>query len=1048
MRVKILAAMAGVVISTAVSLLSFAGQPPKRPAGKTAGTKRAVDFDKQIRPLFAAHCVKCHGPKKQEGGLRLDHRTPALHGGDSGRLLVAGNSAASEIVKRITAKDESERMPPPGKANKPLSKMQIALLRKWIDEGGQWPKGGGRLTVKTNHWAYQPVKDVSPPAFSDGAAKRWIRNGIDAFVLAQLRKRGIKPSPAADRYTLIKRLSYDLIGLPPDPKDVDTFVADRSPNAYEKLVDRLLNSKHFGERWGRHWLDMARYADSDGYEKDRPRPNAWRYRDWVIDAVNRDMPFDQFTREQLAGDLLPHATEMQKLATAFHRQTLTNTEGGTDKEQFRVEAIFDRVATTGTVWLGLTVGCAQCHSHKYDPITQAEYYQLFAFYNNGDETNTQVARSLEAVKRYSAAKAVHDKRVKALETQLAALRKKLAPGLPEWEAAMQAKLKSEAKNKLQFHPVKIRATSLQSPVKFTSQKDGSVLVTGPAPDKDTYSIDVFPKTAGALTGFRVEALPDKRLPNNGPGRTPHGNFVLTHLQVQRVTASGEKTDIVPVKVVKATHSFAQKTFPAKNALDPNDRTGWAISPQMGKANHAEFFLARPLQLQRNIFVRIVLQQNYGGKHTLGKFRITAMTGTQPGLAIPKDVRAALRTPKEKRDAKQQAVVLRYFARENTAYRKLDDRLVALKKGTPKPPVMTVRVVSQRTKNPRRTHILRRGDFLQPQAEVQPDTLAVLHALKPRKKTGRPDRLDLANWLMDPANPLTPRVTVNHIWWHLFGKAIVETMNDFGVRGEKPSHPQLLDWLAKEIIRRKWSRKAMIKLIVTSATYRQSSAHRRELAEIDPQNRLLARQNRFRVEAEIVRDIYLKASGLLSPKIGGPSVFPPMPPDVAALSYAGNFKWKTSTGEDRYRRGIYTFFKRTAPHPNLTTFDCPDSNTTNVKRRASNTPLMALTTLNNVVFVEASQAMAKRILTEKRLQTDEDRLKQAVRSCIARPPSEKEIAAFHNLLEDSRRWYAGHPKEAAKLVGGYQPKTVKPSEAAAWVATCRIIMNMDEFLTRE
>jgi mono/diheme cytochrome c family protein len=1062
---------------------TFARQKPPAKA-KPADGKAAVDFAKQVQPLFAAHCVKCHGANKQEGGLRLDHRRPALRGGDSGAILVPGKSGESAIIKRITSQDKSERMPPPDKANKSLTAEQIALIRKWVDEGAVWPSDGKRLAVKTDHWAYQPVKDVAPPQFTDAAAKQWIRNPIDAFVLAKLRAANLKPSPAADRYTLIRRLYYDLLGFPPAPRDVDAFVRDKSPVAYEKLVDRLLKSKHFGERWGRHWLDKARYADSDGYEKDNPRPDAWRYRDWVIDAVNRDLPFDQFTREQLAGDLLPPPPSPpsqggaqggweQKLATAFHRQTLTNTEGGTDKEQFRVEAIFDRVATTGTVWLGLTVGCAQCHSHKYDPITQADYYQLFAFYNNGDETTTQIPTSKEAVAKYKQDKAAFDSKQQRLQTQLTALRKKLAGSIPAWESRIRAKLKATAKTAVRFHDFDVRSVKAKSGVKFQRQKDGSYLAPGVGPESDVYTL-IAETTQMELTGIRLDVLADPKLPSRGPGRTPHGNFVLTSIRIE-ASATTDFKKRQAIRLTAATQDFAQGQFPAKNALQRNPRTGWAISPQLGRDHWAVFTTKKPMTFARPMFLRIVLEQRYGGKHTIGRFRLQTRTGTDPSMLVPPDVLAALNSPAENRNAKQRDLLAHHAALENAEYKKLDDQLVVLRKSEPMPPVMTVRVISQRTASPRTTHLLRRGDFLQPQTKVQPDIPAVLPELKPRRKTGTPDRLDLADWLVDPRNPLTPRVTVNHIWSHLFGTGLVATMDDFGVRGEKPSHPELLDWLANRFVGRianpsvngnaasrgadglairptvhtkPWSRKAMIRLIVTSATYRQSSRHRPELAERDPQNRLLARQNRFRVEAEIVRDIALEAAGLLSKKVGGPSVFPPMPPDVAALSYAGNFKWKTSPGEDRYRRGMYTFFKRTAPHPNLTTFDCPDSNTTAVQRRTSNTPLMALTTLNNAVFIEAAQALAKRVLTEQDLKTDEARLRSAIRLCISRQPTSKEVTAFHTLLESSRRWYAEHPKEAAQLAGNYQPKSTTPAETAAWVATCRMIMNVDEFLTRE
>lgn len=687
----------------------------------------------------------------------------------------------------------------------------------------------------TNHWAFQPIQRCEPPEVKNHA---WVRNPIDNFILAQLEAAGISPSPQADRYTLIKRLSYDLVGLPPTLQQVDAFVKDDSPRAYETLVDRLLDSPHFGERWGRHWLDKARYADSDGYEKDRPRPNAWQYRDWVIHAVNNDMPFDQFTIEQLAGDLLPDATPMQKLATAFHRQTLTNTEGGVDQEEFRVEAIVDRVNTTGTVWLGLTVGCARCHSHKYDPIPQTEFYQLFAFFNNGDEAEMKLPISDEAVAQYEQAKAEYDAKVKALQAKLDSL-------------------------------------------------------------------------ADAST---------------------------------------------------------------------------------------------------------------------------------------------------------------------TTKKKLEQQLDTLKKQAPKEPFLTLRVIRQRTDDPRTTHLLRRGDFLQPQEVVQPGTLSVLHPFHPREDGSQaepgnqrmPDRLDLARWLVSPDNPLTPRVAVNQIWGYLFGRGIVRTMNDFGTRGDPPTHPKLLDWLADEYMRLGWSRKAMIKRIVMSAAYRQSSVHRPELADVDPQNNLFYRQNRFRVEADIVRDLHLAASGLLVDKIGGPSVFPPMPPDLAALSYANNFRWNASQGVDRYRRGMYTFFKRTAPYPNLMTFDCPSSNTTTVQRRTSNTPLQALTTLNNEVFVEASQAMAQSILTGGRHlavaapkpadvtgakptggnRWDIVRVTEMFRRCVVRPPSETELNRSLELLAASRRFYADHPDDAKKLIGAYAVPGVSAEESAAWTATARIIMNMDEFITRE
>ncbi len=535
----------------------------------------AVDFGRDVRPIFQAHCQKCHGPDKQEGGLRLDHRATALRGGDSGPLLTAGKSEKSEIYSRVSAGDESVRMPPAGEKNKPLSKNQLALIKRWIDQGAKWPDDGSRLVVKSDHWAFRPIENPPPPQVKNAA---WVRNDLDRFVLARLEKEGLAPSPEAERYTLIKRLSYDLVGLPPTPEEADAFLSDPSEDAYAKLVDRLLESPHFGERWGRHWLDKARYADSDGYEKDRPRPNAWRYRDWVIEAINADMPFDQFTREQLAGDLLKEATPMDQLATAFHRQTLTNTEGGTDQEEFRVEAVVDRVNTTGTVWLGLTVGCARCHSHKYDPLSQAEFYQLFAFFNNADETNTNVPISDEAALRYETQKAIHDKLVEDQKAKFEARKAELSKTLPEWEAKLKKQLENEPKSAVAFHELDVLEAKTQSGAKLVRQEDGSYLVTGKNPATDLYTIIAKVPVTG-LTGVRLDVLSDKRLPAGGPGRVAHGNFVLSEIRVF-TDQSQSLQHAKRMELTDAEADFAQNGFDPKLALktksDP--KKGWAVSP--------------------------------------------------------------------------------------------------------------------------------------------------------------------------------------------------------------------------------------------------------------------------------------------------------------------------------------------------------------------------------------------------------------------------------------------------------------------------------------
>ncbi len=786
------------------------------PAARAEESSPAVTFAQNIQPLLAQRCLECHGPDAQEGGLRLDRRETALAELDSGdTAIVPGDPAASALIERVASESADLRMPPEGE---PLTHDEVEQLRKWIAAGAHF----------TGHWAYEPLSTAQPPVPRNTVG---IVNEIDQFVRARLEQEGIEPSPPADRYTLIKRLYYDLHGVTPTIAEVDDFVANTSPDAYERLVDRLLASPRFAERWARHWLDKARYADSDGYEKDNHRPDAWRYRDWVIHAIHTDLPFDEFTIQQLAGDMLLDRTPLAHLATAFHRQTLTNTEGGTDQEQWRVAAVMDRTETLGSVWLGLTVGCARCHNHKYDDFTQREYYQLFAYFNNGDETTTEMVTSPESQAKYERELAAHQDSVARQRKQVERIREHLL---------------------------------------LTEEAQG----------------------LGEQNDETIE------------------EFALTH------------------------EEYAQ----AKAELEE-------------------------LQAQ-----------------------------------------------------------------------------------APKPPRMKVRVISEREEDRRTTHVLHRGEFKQPQESVAPGTPSTLPGWGADDASPK-SRLEMARWLVSGENPLVPRVAVNHIWGHLFGQGIVRTVEDFGVRGERPTHPGLLDWLAGEYIRLGWSRKKLAKRIVMSATYRQQSRHRPELSDVDPTNRWLYRQNRFRVEAEAIRDLYLSAAGLLSSKIGGPSVFPPIPPGITDLNYNSAFQWKVSGGEDRFRRGMYTYFKRTAPHPNLTTFDCPDSNVTCLKRRRSNTPLAALVTLNNRVFHEASQALARRILTAD-LEGDGQRIERAFRLCVARPPEPSEQKTLHELLATSRDWYASHPEEARQLVGNYAVANVDSREAAAWIATVRIIMNMDEFITRE
>ncbi|MBS0204900.1 MAG: PSD1 domain-containing protein [Planctomycetes bacterium] len=1009
---------------------------------------RQVDFAKDVKPLLTKHCASCHGSRKQESGLRLDSRAAMLKGGDQGIVVTPGKSADSRLIHYVAAVDPKNVMPPEGD---PLSAEAVGVLRAWIDHGCIWPDSESTV-AKNGHWAYQPLKNVAPPAVN---RMEWVSNPIDQFVLAELQKRNLTPSPMADRYTLIRRAYLDLLGLLPTIAEVDAFVNDARPNAYEALLDRLLQSPHFGERWGRHWLDVARYADSDGYEKDNPRPDAYRWRDWVIDAINADMPFDQFTIEQLAGDLLPDATPMQKLATAFHRQTLTNTEGGTDQEQFRVEACFDRTETTGAAWLGLTIGCARCHTHKYDAISQREYYQLFAVFNNGDEQSTIVPKSPEEIAAYGPLKAAHDAAVEEAVKVLKAEQARQMTAYAAWEAKTQEQQLRAASNPVKQHLLEEPRYTADSELSFQPQADGSVLVSGNNPEKAVYTI-VGRTSVAEINALRLDVLPDPSLPANGPGRVAHGNFVLSEMTVE-AASNPEFSDARKLEFAGAKADFEQadKPWRAINVIDGKDETGWAIAPQFGKPHWAVFGLKEPLVVTAATYVRVQLSQQYGVQHTIGRFKVSMQSGIEPGTSLPDPIAKLFAIAADKRNDAQKQQLVDYYSSLESPTRELLSTLEELRKKEPPKPELNVRVIGQRTKDPRQTFVLKRGEFLDPLKDlsVEPAGLATLPPLKPRGD-GMADRLDMARWLVSSDNPLTPRVTVNHVWRLLFGAGIVRTSNDFGVRGEPPTHPELLDWLATEFIGvgkspigRPWSRKALIKRIMMSSTYRQASQHRAELDDVDPQNMWLARQNRLRVEAEIVRDECLQVAGLLSPKIGGPSVFPPLPPGIAELSYAGNFKWTTSTGEDRYRRGMYTFFKRTAPHPNLTMFDCPDANLTCIERRTSNTPLQALMSLNNETFSETSRAFAKRLLATPSAD-DNARLSHGFRLCVARPPQEPELTALSGMLQESREWYRSRAELAAKFVGPDAAPGISVDENAAWIATARILINLDEFITRE
>jgi len=815
-----------------------------------------VDFGKQVEPLLRSKCVACHGAAQQISGLRLDSRAGALSGGYSGPVIVPGKSAESKLIDRLTGAKGVMTMPP----GKPLTAAEIAVVRAWIDQGAQWPESGAAAVSSarrtSSHWAFQPVRMPVAPKVKQSA---WVRNPVDAFVLAKLEAESVAPSAEASKLTLLRRAHLDLTGLLPTPEEMREFLADKRADAYERLVDRLLDSPHYGERWARPWLDRARYADSDGYEKDWMRPYAWRYRHWVIEALNRDMPFDRFTTEQLAGDLLPGASAEQKVATGFLRMTMTNREGGVDNKQFQFENTVDRVSTLGATWMGLTLGCTQCHDHKYDPVSQKDFYQLYAFFDHVEEV--------------------------------------------EDDAPMPGEL-------------------------------------GP-----------YNATKDAYRAKREEMLKEYR-------------------------------------VAELQRAWEKELLHAGD--HPGERTDW----------------------------------------DLGWSVLITLTDGGDGEKI-------LRTPEAKRTVRERDILTDHFLRNyhfavgqklygEVKFKELDEKLRKLKEEFPQ---LTQAMVVVEPGGDKPSFLRVRGDFRSMGIAVKPEVPAVLPAMRAAKAS----RLDLAQWLMGKENPLTSRVTVNWIWAELFGRGLVKTVDDFGTRGETPTHPELLDYLAQRFMDSGWSMKQLIREMVLSSTYRQASAVRPELQDRDPDNALIARQARLRLPAELIRDAALRSSGLISLEVGGKSMRPPIPEGVMELGYGKNWgvAWPVSKGGEKYRRGLYVHFQRSTPYPMLMNFDAPKANVAQCKRERSNTALQALNLLNDPVFHESAQGLAYVAMNAGADWSA--RLETAFQRTLSRMPSDSE-------KQKLERYFAAQKQQLAK--------EGIAEESAAWTALASVLLNLDEFLTRE
>ncbi|MCI0637621.1 MAG: PSD1 and planctomycete cytochrome C domain-containing protein [Gemmataceae bacterium] len=981
-----------------------------------------VDFTREVRPILSRYCFKCHGPDEstRKAKLRFDVREKAVE-----KVIVPGQPDDSELVARVFAEKASKRMPP-ASTKMELTEKQKQILKRWIAEGAEYQP----------HWAFVPPKQAPLPACKQ---KDWPRNSIDHFILARLEASGLRPSPLADLYTLLRRASLDLVGLPPTLEEVDAVLAEVGPMenptyetkfqaAYEKFVDRLLASKQYGERWARRWLDLARYADTNGYEKDRQRI-IWPYRDWVIQALNADMPFDQFTIEQIAGDMLPKPTPDQIVATGFHRNTMINEEGGIDPLEFRYYAVVDRANTTGTVWLGLTLGCAQCHTHKYDPVPQREYYQLLAFLNNADEPDYEIPNADIA------------KRRAGIETRIADLEAKIADKFPGGVEAQNKSLaewdENESAKAVTWRV--LRPAAMKTNMAFLQMlDDGSILASGDQTKSDTYELTFKDKLRG-VTALRLEVLPDENLPARGPGRAyyegPKGDFFLSELSA---TMGGQKVSFSGGSHSHANGGFGAGKVGAQYCFDGQAGTGWSTTDQPGKPHSAVFNFAAPVDLDDGMALTMIFERHYSCG--LGRFRISATTDVKKAAATGHgaELESILAKAAQDRSEKEKQKVLRRFLHVTPALAEPRKEIEKLRASLPA--YQTTMVMKERPKhNPRSTHIHHRGEFLEPRDQVQAGVLSIL---QPFPKDAPRDRLGLARWLVSPDNPLTARVTVNRQWQAFFGRGLVRTTEDFGLQGEFPTHPELLDWLAVEFVKQGWSIKKLHKLIVMSATYQQAARATPEHLEKDAENKLLARGPRVRLEAEMIRDSLLRSSGLLSAKQGGPSVFPPQPSSVTTEGVYGAIQWKPSAGEDRYRRGLYTFLKRSIPYAMFATFDGVTGEVCQARREVSNTPLQALTMLNDVVVMEAAQTLGKK--TAEASGSVEERMRLLFRQVLTRPPTQPELTALVDFQRRQRERLQSGALNAKQIAGGDDANAV---ERAAWTLVARSLFNLDEMVTK-
>ncbi len=1003
-----------------------------------------VDYNRDVLPILAENCFTCHGSDigKRQAGLRLDTSDGATKRLASGKTaLAAGDLQASELVDRITRRDGAQM--PPAYSNKKLTAAQIATLKRWVMEGAKYAP----------HWAYAPLAHPVPPAppANDPLAKAWAHSAIDRFLLVQMRKAGLRPSPAANRATLIRRLSLDLTGLPPTPQEVAAFLRDKRPDAYDRLVDRLLDSPHYGERMAVYWLDLVRYADTVGYHGDQD-VTVWPYRDYVVTAFNQNKPFDTFTREQLAGDLLPNATPEQRVASGYNRLGMMSAEGGIQDKEYLAKYSADRVRNASIVWLGSTLGCAECHDHKYDPFTQKDFYRFAAFFADLKEKGFYDAGYSEgdwgpSLKLPTAAQKAQlgqfEAEVASAKQALAAIPdSSLAAGRAQWESEIR---RLDAAKALDWKTATPTQAASSGGATMTIGADGVVHVSGKLPAFDTYAV-TLPAAQEKITAIRLEALSDDSLPGNYFSRAGY-YFVLSEFEVAVQRGSGAAE---PVKLTSVEVSGDDEGYPGLAMIDGRPETGWAIVNAHTGEKNAVFRFEKPLQGGSDVRLIVRLHHEARPRLSIGKFRLSLSGLEQPDLnpqGLPDNVLAALRKDPGRRTAAENQAIAAY-------YRKVAPELDAPRRRLAQAEADRSLLLGQipqtlvsEAVTPRPIHVLPRGNWQDDSGEIV--LPGVPHFLRQIDGAGRATRLDLANWIVSPDNPLTARVFVNRLWKLFFGVGLVKNLDDFGVQGEVPMHPELLDWLSGEFVRSGWNVKHLVRLMVTSNAYRQSAKLTPTLLERDPYNRLYARQSAFRLDAEFVHDVALKVSGLLSDRLGGETVRPYQPRGYLAALNFPHREWASDEGEDLYRRGLYTHWQRTFLHPSLLAFDAPTREEATCTRALSNTPIQSLVLMNDPIFVEAARVFAARILRQGG-HTFDTRLAFAYQTALARPPDPREVAILRRLYQEQRARYAADRQGAAELIStGESPvaRDLDVVELAAWTSVARALLNLHETITR-